>query len=234
MVLVSQQQHHACYVVFLVLAVHVLVSCLSFRFGIGLLVGVFRAVMTVYPHRHRLGIVIRVGIQRHHETVVQRRLVRHGRGSLDGSNLGADGERCLDHGLVDGVDLLVGDAIELFRLRLGSRQLVVLVGEFYQHDDALSVGTFQCGKGGGQDGDRTLHAFRAVGVGDVVELEEQDAVTSLHLQVAVLVLRKLGGRIDVHPCRHVLVETVVFVDVGGVVSESGYALLAVVLSDALQ
>ena len=71
-------------------------------------------------------------------------------------------------------------------------------------------------------------------VGDVVELEEQDAITSLHLQVAVLVLRKLGGRIDVHPCRHVLVETVVFVDIGGVVSESGYALLAVVLGDALQ
>ena len=88
--------------------------------------------------------------------------------------------------------------------------------------------------GGGQDGDRTLHAFRAVGVGDVVELEEQDAITSLHLQVVVFVFRKLGGRIDVHPCRHVLVETVVFVDVGGVVSESGYALLTVVLGDALQ
>ena len=193
-----------------------------------------RTCITVNLHRHRLIVEIRFCIERHHKTVVHRRLKRKVGARFNRRLRTVCEHRSLGNRQIYRQNLLVSDAVKTFGIRLLSRQQIIFIAEFHQYDNRLSISTFQRSKGRRQHGNRAFHALHAVHIRDVSEFQQQDTVASLHLQVVVFVFGKFCSGIDVHPCWHILVIFVAAFHIGHVFTEMGNSILAVILGDALQ
>ena len=235
-----QQLHHA----HDILANAVLVNFLFFFRSIGTrnhLLIIFRVeslILRVHVavnfHRYRLTVEIRFRIERHHKTVVHRRLKRQVCARFYRRFRSVCEYRSLGNRLIYRQNLLVSDAVKTFGIRLLSRQQVIFIGEFYQYDSRLTISTFQCSKGRRQHGNRALHALHAVCICDVSEFQHQDTVARLHLQVVVFVFGEFSSWIDVHPCWHILVIFVAAFHIGHVFAEMGNSKSAVIFCDTLQ
>ena len=148
-----QQLHHA----HDILANAVLVNFLSFFRSIGARIHlliifrveslVLRVHVAVNFHRYRLIVEIRFRIERHHKTVVHRRLKRQVRTRFYRRFRSVCEHRSLGNRLIYRQNLLVSDAVQSFGIRLLSRQQVIFIGEFYQYDNRLTISTFQRSKG---------------------------------------------------------------------------------------
>ena len=235
-----QQLHHA----HDILANAVLVNFLFFFRSIGTrnhLLIIFRVeslVLRVHVavnfHRYRLIVEIRFRIERHHKTVVHRRLKRQVCARFYRRFRSVCEHRSLGNRLIYRQNLLVSDAVKSFGIRFVGRQQVIFIAEFHQYDNRLSISTFQRSKGRRQHGNRALHALHAVHIRNVSEFQHQDTIASLHLQVVVFVFGEFSSGVDVHPCWHILVILVVVFHMGHIFTEMGNSILAVILSDALQ
>ena len=148
-----QQLHHA----HDILANAVLVNFLSFFRSIGARIHlliifrveslVLRVHVAVNFHRYRLIVEIRFRIERHHKTVVHRRLKRQVCARFYRRFRSVCEHRSLGNRLIYRQNLLVSDAVQSFGIRLLSRQQVIFIGEFYQYDNRLTISTFQRSKG---------------------------------------------------------------------------------------
>ena len=235
-----QQLHHA----HDILANAVLVNFLFFFRSIGTrnhLLIIFRVeslVLRVHVavnfHCYRLTVEIRFRIERHHKTVVHRRLKRQVCARFYRSFWPVCEHRSLGNRLIYRQNLLVSDAVQSFGIRLLSRQQIIFIAEFHQYDNRLTISTFQRSKGRRQHGNRALHALHAVHIRNVSEFQHQDTVARLHLQVVVFVFGEFSSGVDVHPCWHILVIFVAAFHIGHVFAEMGNSKSAVIFCDTLQ
>ena len=235
-----QQLHHA----HDILANAVLVNFLFFFRSIGTrnhLLIIFRVeslVLRVHVavnfHRYRLIVEIRFRIERHHKTVVHRRLKRQVCARFYRRFRSVCEHRSLGYRLIYRQNLLVSDAVQSFGIHLLSRQQIIFIAEFHQYDNRLTISTFQRSKGRRQHGNRALHALHAICIRNVSEFQHQDTVASLHLQVVVVVFSEFSSGVDVHPCWHVLVIFVSAFHIVHVFAEVGNSKSAVIFCDTLQ
>ena len=235
-----QQLHHA----HDILANAVLVNFLFFFRSIGTrnhLLIIFRVeslVLRVHVavnfHCYRLTVEIRFRIERHHKTVVHRRLKRQVCARFYRRFRSVCEHRILGNRLIYRQNLLVSDAVQSFGIRLLSRQQIIFIAEFHQYDNRLTISTFQRSKGRRQHGNRALHALHAVHIRNVSEFQHQDTVARLHLQVVVFVFGEFSSGVDVHPCWHILVIFVAAFHIGHVFAEMGNSKSAVIFCDTLQ
>ena len=235
-----QQLHHA----HDILANAVLVNFLSFFRSIGTRIHlliifrveslVLRVHVAVNFHCYRLTVEIRFRIERHHKTVVHRRLKRQVCARFYRRFWPVCEHRSLGNRLIYRQNLLVSDAVQSFGIRFVGRQRIIFIAEFHQYDNRLTISTFQRSKGRRQHGNRALHALHAVCICDVSEFQHQDTVARLHLQVVVFVFGEFCSGVDVHPCWHILVVFVAAFHIGHVFAEMGNSKSAVIFCDTLQ